>query len=269
MERHHPNICPDCEELAASGGRCAHCGSGRRRGEPVPPPIDPEWEALREMVGREFREVRLATEDGGQFLISEQGLSADCFAFADEEEEAKVWEVFERPESKPLLSFLWDGFGPMSSSLTLFATDLDDLGHLVFGVCDLWAAFCGLVRAGDGPAIWSALIIDLVEGGFLFGGSPSEIDNDRPDLIPAAAVQEAMRRWLDAQGMAEWVRLREQTIARIKEPNPLVRSSARLAQFLALCIDGFQDAQEPAVEELSEADRATILENYFRLAYQG
>jgi hypothetical protein len=269
MERHHPNICPDCEELADSGARCAHCQSGAprgRRGAPVPPPVDPEWEAFREMIGREFREVRLATEDGGRALVSVHRQSVEHFAFGAEEEERTIWEVLERADSKRVFSFFWDGFP--ASSASLYATDLGDLGHLVHEAGDdVEPALHGLVRPGEGIAVWSAFFLDVLC--YLLAYPPSEIRNYRPDLIPESAVQQAMRRCQDRQGMAGWVRLYDQTIARMKKPDPPVRSNALLAQLLALGIDGFRDAREPATEELSEADRALILENYFRLTYRG
>ena len=86
--------------------------------------------------------------------------------------------------------------------------------------------------------------------------------------MPPAALKEAFWRWIEgreAGGRPQWERLRDDTIERLEQPDPLQRSLDLLRQAARLRIDGFLAAMEPEHVDLSEDERRLILENYFTL----
>ena len=177
--------------------------------------------------------------------------------------------------SHTLLDFYWDGFGPTSSDATIDLVDLGTAGTLAYWITEDAPTYAfALIQPGGDTDIWPAFVVDLFRdngesyGIELFGGLPSQTTNRRPDLVPPVALREAFWQWIEgreAGGRPQWVRLRDDTIERLEQPDPLQRSLDLLRQAARLGIDGFLAAMEPEHVDLSEDERRLILENYFTL----
>lgn len=244
-----------------------------------------DWTRFRNEVPTTFPTIRLSLA-GGTVRVPPEPVELESWDGEDGEdgealEEAEAGEAVGGSDALEeefpvgsLLSFNWEGFGPISWSAALFAVGL---GRNRIVICwyreeepDLALA---LVEAPHPHPIWNAFIQDLfasngrMYGIQLFGSLPSET-LVRSSHFDQSSLKEAF--WLAMEEMEReragaWSRLRDETIARVVEPNPLARSMGMLKELARLGLEGYMAAEAAAVEELPEAERREILETFLHM----
>ena len=230
---------------------------------------------FQESIDVAFIETRLATSRGRVLAPLEP------FGLRTTIQEVAEGVVLNREDfagafpSHTLLTFYWDGFGPISFGATIELVDLGVTGTLAYHITEYAPTYAfALIQPGGDTDTWPAFVVDLFRdngesyGIELFGGLPCETTNSRPDLVPPVALREAFWQWIEgreAVGRPQWGDLRDQMIESLEQPNPLQRSSDLLQRVARLGIDGFLAATEPEHVDLPEDDRRRILENYFTL----
>jgi hypothetical protein len=187
----------------------------------------------------------------------------------------------------PILSFEWDGFGPITWHLGLSAFEMGD-GRMY--VCIMGEEECGgikVVAALEPPcdAVFRAFFLDLVSqngesyGYRIFGSLPTMTQNSRPELLSTSIVREAYKSWMNwsqIHGGQTWADLLTYLRHVITEPDHLKRVMAWLEETNSdrrpsdhpQQVRQWEAARERARNaSYFEWERDAILELYFRHSY--
>lgn len=145
-----------------------------------------------------------------------------------------VSELLEESEvdEEPLLSFYWDGFGPVSWVAGLVLIGNGRRRYLCFWDETESYQAVAAVDPWDDELALSAVVARLLARngtGFglgLFGSLPSETTNAAPELVPCPVVAQAyfdLMQWWEREKGDAWLALAEEHFGQMVEPNHLQR----------------------------------------------
>jgi hypothetical protein len=172
---------------------------------------------------------------------------------------------------RSLLTFNWDGFGPVSWSAGLVAIETDDCSYLCkWDEIESYQLLASLSSAGDTEAL-AQLVVDELARGSVVQHPPHHVWNDAPDLLDREAVEGAFARLLDSTN--GWGALAEEHFGRIVEPNHLRRCLDLLEGLPQLDDEDALSAWLERIEDddgsdLSEPARGLLLTEFLDRGYE-
>ncbi len=205
------------------------------------------------------------TEDEVEYYGSLEGWPGSVGQLL-EEEQARV----------SLLSFSWDGFGPMSSGAGLVLVGAGKRRHLC--AWDEISSYRALaaVEPWDEPGAVATVVADYVAcngrkyGDWIFGSLPTEVTNRRPDLLPTPVVRQALfdfMQWSERAEAGAWGALAAEVYGKIVEPNHLERSLDVLQAVVDVGIDAWLAELERESAEMPDHERQRVFDYWFASAY--
>jgi hypothetical protein len=237
------------------------------------------------LLERTFQRAKLEHLDGGQVqkLPKPRPLAPlldKALEGADEVEEyARSFEAWpgnveellrHHGLRRSLLTFNWDGFGPVSWSAGIVAIETG--GHAY--VCkwdelESYQLLAAVTPAGDSAALAHVVLAELA-GGAVVQHPPHHVWNDAPQLHDRAAIEDAFARLLDSH--SGWGALADEHFGRIVEPNHLQRCLDLLEGLPRLDDDDALDAWLERIEDdgsdLSEPARRLLLKEFLDRGYE-
>jgi hypothetical protein len=176
----------------------------------------------------------------------------------------------EQALGRSLVSFNWDGFGPISWSAGLVAIEAG--GHAY--VCkwdevDSYQLLAALSPGGDTEAL-RQVVVDTIAGGTLVQHPPHHVWNNAPQLLDRATIEKAFVRLLDRSG--GWGALADEHFGRIVEPNHLRRCLDLLEGLPRLddedAVAAWLERIEDDGSDLSAPARRLLLKEFLDRGYQ-
>jgi hypothetical protein len=171
---------------------------------------------------------------------------------------------------RSLLTFNWDGFGPVSWSAGL--TAIETGGHAY--VCkwdevESYQLLSAVTPAGDTAAL-AQVAVDAIADGSIVRQPPHYVWNDAPGLLDRATIEHAFARLLDStQG---WGELADDHFGRIVEPDHLRRCLDLLEGLPRLddeeALSAWLERIEDDGSDLGEPARRLLLKEFLDRGYE-
>ena len=171
---------------------------------------------------------------------------------------------------RSLLSFNWDGFGPVSWSAGLVAIEIGGVAYVCkWDELESYQLLAAVSPAGDTAAL-AQVISDEVAGATVIQFPPHYVWNMAPELLDRAAVEDAFARLLDTTG--GWGELAEEHFGRIVEPNHLRRCLDLLEGLPRLdddeALSTWLERIEDDGSDLNEPARRLLLKEFLDRGYE-
>jgi hypothetical protein len=177
---------------------------------------------------------------------------------------------------KTLLSFYWDGFGPMSSCAGLTMVGRGRRRYLCYwDELGGYRALAQLTPWND-PLALQGTVCRLIRrngktfGTWLFGSLPTETTNYAPKLLSEQSVRQTyfdlLQWWQDGQGDA-WALLAEEHFSSIVEPNRMVRSLDLLEQVAETGTSEYLQQLQDESDGMPDHTRQALFDEWFGRSY--
>jgi hypothetical protein len=173
--------------------------------------------------------------------------------------------------SRSLLTFNWDGFGPISWSAGLVAIEPDNEAVYLckWDEMESYQLLASVAPAGESEAL-AQLVLDEIARGTVVQHPPHHVWNEATDLLDRQAIEDAFARLLDSTN--GWGALAEEHFGRIVEPNHLQRCLDLLEGLPRLDDDQALSAWLERIEDdgsdLSEPARRLLLTEFLDRGYE-
>ena len=171
---------------------------------------------------------------------------------------------------RSLLTFNWDGFGPVSWSAGLVAIETGGVAYVCkWDELDSYQLLAAVSPAGDTAGL-AQVVANEVAGGSVIQHPPHNVWNNAPQLLDRAAVEDAFAKLLDNSG--GWGALADEHFGRIVEPNHLRRCLDMLEGLPRLddqdALDAWLERIEDDGSDLAEPARRLLLKEFLDRGYE-